>query len=197
MALLGLHNFVGGCSCWNGVRRFWKSSTSDILITRGPPLGRGDHVPKVRSVGCFDLLGEIQQRIKPRCCIFGHIHEGFGTTFDGKTLYIYASSVDIRYRPLQYAIVIDTPHDNSKPAMVVPPADSGLAVSDLPELCDENGWSALKISLSECDLDSIQNSLPDNFSHIDEEAYVSLCGRLHLRRQGQMELAQALRVVHA
>lgn len=171
--------------------------STDILITHGPPLGRGDFVPKAGNVGCYDLLQEIQQRVKPRVNIFGHIHEGFGTTFDGETLYVNASSVDIRYRPLQYAIVVDVPHDRSKAAMVVPPIDCGLTLLDLPELCGRNGWSMLKASLDECDLTIIQNSLPNGFSLISDDAYISLCARLHLGRPGQVELAQALRAVHA
>lgn len=58
----------------------WKKipKETDILITHGPPLGRGDlAVPfqgKPRRTGCFDLLKEVQTRVKPRVHIFGHIH---------------------------------------------------------------------------------------------------------------------------
>ena len=51
---------------------------TDILITHGPPLGRGDLVAKDQEkairTGCFDLLREIQTRVKPRDHVFGHIH---------------------------------------------------------------------------------------------------------------------------
>ncbi|NHI93984.1 MAG: metallophosphoesterase [Candidatus Lokiarchaeota archaeon] len=70
---------------------------TDILITHGPPLGHGDFV-KNSSEGCEDLLHRIQE-IKPKFHIFGHIHEGYGITKEGKTTCINASSVDENYKP--------------------------------------------------------------------------------------------------
>lgn len=54
-------------------------TNTDVLLTHGPPLGRGDkcHPFGVRA-GCLDLLHQIQNRIKPKVHVFGHIHEGFG-----------------------------------------------------------------------------------------------------------------------
>ena len=46
----------------------------DILITHGPPIGHGDRCSGGNRAGCVDLLFEIQNRIKPKAHIFGHIH---------------------------------------------------------------------------------------------------------------------------
>ena len=172
-------------------------SATDILITHGPPLGRGDYVDTAGNVGCSELLTEIQQRIKPRVSIFGHVHEGYGTTFDGHTLYVNASSVDLHYVPNRHPIVIDVPHDPSKPAMVVPPSPCTMRLEDLVELCETKGWSALQQSLIGCDWTSLQQTLPDNFSLAGDSAFSLLSRRLQLDHQGQIELLQALTIADA
>jgi len=48
----------------------------DILITHGPPLGYGDFCFSQMRAGCSELLSTIQQRVKPKIHVFGHIHEG-------------------------------------------------------------------------------------------------------------------------
>jgi len=95
---------------------------ADVLITHGPPLGRGDRTsaPGNLHVGCYDLLRQVQERIKPRVHVFGHIHEGRGLSYDGTTLYVNACSVDRNYDP-QPCIVVDLPFDTTKPAKVVKP----------------------------------------------------------------------------
>lgn len=177
----------------------WRNipSATDIVITHGPPLGRGDYVDLAGNVGCYELLKEIQERIKPRVSVFGHVHEGYGTTFDGETLYVNASSVDLHYVPNRHAIVIDVPHDQSKPAMVVPPAACDMNVQDLVELCDANGWSTLQHSLIGCDWTNLQQTLPDNFSLVSDEAFTLLSNSLSLEHQGQMELLEALTFAYA
>lgn len=50
---------------------------TDILITHGPPVGYGDKMYSDKNVGCVELLTTIQNRVKPKYHIFGHIHEGF------------------------------------------------------------------------------------------------------------------------
>jgi 3',5'-cyclic AMP phosphodiesterase CpdA len=44
---------------------------TDLLITHGPPLGRGDLTADNGRVGCYDLLVAVQERVKPRLHIFG------------------------------------------------------------------------------------------------------------------------------
>ena len=89
-----------------------------MLITHGPPIGHGDLCngrPPVRA-GCVDLLKEIQQRIKPKINVFGHIHEGYGVTTDNHTLFVNASTCNFTYKPLNAPIVIDV----AKPANFTP-----------------------------------------------------------------------------
>ena len=48
----------------------------DILITHGPPIGHGDLCRNGLRAGCVDLLREVQERVRPKYHLFGHIHEG-------------------------------------------------------------------------------------------------------------------------
>ena len=95
---------------------------TDILITHGPPYKRGDQVHRHEHVGCPALLDHVQRRVKPRLHVFGHIHEERGWVgYDGQTLFVNASNVDLRYRPIQPCIVVDVPHDKSQPVQLVQP----------------------------------------------------------------------------
>jgi predicted phosphodiesterase len=94
---------------------------TDILITHGPPQGRGDMTLHSGHFGCHNLLEEIQLRVRPRLHVYGHIHEGYGTSFDGHTLYVNASNLDIGYEAINPCLVIDLPHDLTQPARVVEP----------------------------------------------------------------------------
>merc|ERR1712232_631609 len=71
-----------------------------------------------------DLLRKVQNEIKARIHVFGHIHEDGGCSYDGQTLYVNASSVNIGYQPKQPCFVIDLPTDSSKPAQVVRPVSN-------------------------------------------------------------------------
>lgn len=51
-------------------------SDTEVLITHTPPLGHGDLVCSGVRAGCVELLSSVQQRIKPKYHVFGHIHEG-------------------------------------------------------------------------------------------------------------------------
>ncbi|KAK6627146.1 hypothetical protein RUM44_009623 [Polyplax serrata] len=80
---------------------------TDILITHTPPLGHGDYCYTGVRAGCVELLQTIQKRVKPKYHIFGHIHEGYGTTTDGNTVFVNASTCDIYYNPVNEPIVFD------------------------------------------------------------------------------------------
>ena len=84
-------------------------SNTDVLITHGPPLGRGDLTISGVRAGCVNLLAEVQQRIQPLYHVFGHIHEGHGVTYDGRTRFVNASSCDLQYRPVHPPIVFNLP----------------------------------------------------------------------------------------
>eukprot|EP01065_Artemidia_motanka_P010802 TRINITY_DN15788_c0_g1_i1.p1 TRINITY_DN15788_c0_g1~~TRINITY_DN15788_c0_g1_i1.p1 ORF type:complete len:301 (+),score=70.93 TRINITY_DN15788_c0_g1_i1:67-969(+) len=81
----------------------------DILVTHSPPLGHGDLCSSRQRAGCFHLLREVTQRVRPRLHIFGHIHEGYGATTDGHTVFVNASTCTLDYRPHNKPIVMDVP----------------------------------------------------------------------------------------
>jgi Icc-related predicted phosphoesterase len=84
----------------------------DVLITHGPAIGHGDktngYFGAVRA-GCVDLLRVIQTRVKPKYHVFGHIHEDYGITTDGQTVYVNAATCDSSYVPNHGPIVLDIP----------------------------------------------------------------------------------------
>lgn len=57
--------------------------------------------------GCVELLTTVQQRVKPKYHVFGHVHEGYGITSDGKIIFINASTCDINYLPHNLPVVFD------------------------------------------------------------------------------------------
>ncbi|KAL3271831.1 hypothetical protein HHI36_022300 [Cryptolaemus montrouzieri] len=100
-------NIKRGAEClskWNNI-----PDDTDILITHSPPLGHGDLVCSGVRAGCVELLLTVQQRVKPRYHIFGHIHEGYGVSSDGKIIFINASTCDINYVPKNLPVVFDIP----------------------------------------------------------------------------------------
>lgn len=75
----------------------------------GPPLGFGDGTRSGIRAGCFDLLREVQCKIKPLVHVFGHIHEANGITTDGQTLYVNAATCSLSYQPTNPVVVFDLP----------------------------------------------------------------------------------------
>ncbi|MGA1870330.1 MAG: metallophosphatase domain-containing protein [bacterium] len=78
---------------------------TDVLITHGPPFGILDTVDG-HSEGCEELLKAIY-RIKPKYHIFGHIHEGYGQSFQNNTLFINASICNEHYQPVHDAHICE------------------------------------------------------------------------------------------
>ncbi|CAE7902114.1 MPPED1 [Symbiodinium microadriaticum] len=58
--------------------------------------------------GGEDLLTEVQERIRPQFCVFGHIHEGAGVTCDGTTHFVNASSMNEHYQCIHAPLVFDS-----------------------------------------------------------------------------------------
>ena len=114
-------------------------TNTDVLITHGPPLGRGDMNSGNQRTGCVTLMKEVQSRIKPRLHVFGHIHEGHGVTHDGTTMYVNASSVARNYLQQNRSIVVDVPLDTSLPARLVKP-NSRLSPDELMVWLHKNGY---------------------------------------------------------
>lgn len=78
-----------------------------VVITHGPPHGRGDLVPRGERVGCEDLAARLCA-IKPRLHVSGHIHNGYGVVESPEgIIYANASICDEQYRPVNAPIVVD------------------------------------------------------------------------------------------
>ena len=59
---------------------------TDVLVSHGPPLGRGDRLSSGKLAGSEALLARLRSR-PPRLCLYGHIHEDPGSwELDGATL---------------------------------------------------------------------------------------------------------------
>lgn len=80
---------------------------TDVLLTHTPPIGHGDFCVKGMNVGCVELLSVVQKRVKPRYHVFGHIHEGYGITTDGQTMFVNAAICNVHYKPVNAPIIFD------------------------------------------------------------------------------------------
>ena len=78
------------------IRKHWGMipEDTDILITHCPPFGILDFNEKGKHEGCQDLLAIVQQKIKPRLHVFGHLHDAHGKVKIGETLFVNASIVN-------------------------------------------------------------------------------------------------------
>lgn len=89
------------------LRRVWSMIPEglDLLVTHGPPRSFGDRTADGDAVGCDDLL-DATRRTAPTYHVFGHIHEGYGVHHDGSTTYVNASTVNLRYHPVNAPVVL-------------------------------------------------------------------------------------------
>jgi len=78
----------------------------DVLVTHGPPMGTLDRTSGGQLVGC-EALEDALARIRPRLHVFGHIHEAAGRLDRDGTIFVNASTCDLRYRPVHPPIVVD------------------------------------------------------------------------------------------
>ena len=78
----------------------------DVLITHGPPANILDLTIHGEHAGCPDLLARVEQ-IKPRLHVFGHIHEGYGREEHDSTIFVNASTCDLKRRPSQPPMIVD------------------------------------------------------------------------------------------
>jgi predicted phosphohydrolase len=80
------------------IRKHWDliPTDTDILVTHGPPHGVRDKTVDGTLVGCADLMAKVQE-IQPKLHVFGHIHEAHGTELHGKTTFVNASVLNLRY----------------------------------------------------------------------------------------------------
>jgi len=90
------------------LKKVWDNipSSTDILITHGPPAGILDKTYDGLSVGCKDLLERIDA-LKLKAHISGHIHFSYGSVKIGDTTFVNASLCDDRNILINEPIVID------------------------------------------------------------------------------------------
>ena len=81
----------------------------DILMTHGPPHGILDTTFTGLHVGSKALLKETMTRIRPRFHIFGHIHEAYGATRLGQSVFLNAASNTLLAKPRHAPVVLDIP----------------------------------------------------------------------------------------
>lgn len=89
----------------------WASIPDDVqvLITHGPPFGILDGAgwQVVQSVGCELLRDRLASLPDLRVHLFGHVHEAYGTTRQGRVQYVNASICTMSYAPTNLPIVVD------------------------------------------------------------------------------------------
>ena len=74
-------------------QQHWEKIPDDvnILLTHGPPANILDVNDRYEHCGCPDLLNRVGQLQGLRLHLFGHIHEGFGSTKINNTLFCNAA----------------------------------------------------------------------------------------------------------
>jgi len=91
------------------IKEIWDTipNNTDIIVTHGPVYGKLDFTEYDKLyVGCFELEKRIYS-VKPKLHIGGHIHEGYGMTYDENTTYINASICNLQYEPNNAPIEFD------------------------------------------------------------------------------------------
>ncbi len=93
---------------------------TDILLTHGPPYGILDVVTEAywdsfdpnAHLGCKELIKRVYEMPDLKLHVFGHIHSGHGiekpsVSSDDKTIYVNASIINERYKPVYDIITVD------------------------------------------------------------------------------------------
>lgn len=175
------------------LREVWSKvpQNADVLVTHGPPRGRGDMTLHSGQFGCLDLLHEIQHRIKPRLHIFGHIHEGYGCSWDGQTMYVNASNLDMSYEAINPCIVIDLPHDKSQPPTIVQPQQWIHGTDDLLFWLNQNEYTLIAKAME--GVTPKRLSLPSGETLYSGVTYQALCDQLGLKRKRHRPVREELR----
>lgn len=91
------------------INEIWNKipTDTDIVVTHGPVYGKLDYTSYDRLyVGCEQLKEKISE-VKPKIHISGHIHEGYGMTYDDSTTYYNASICTLGYEPNNKPFIIN------------------------------------------------------------------------------------------
>lgn len=97
-------------------------------------------------------------------------------TYDGHTLFVNASSVNLDYEAVHQCYVIDVPHDKSRPAVVVQP-DCRVLNTELRSWFEDRDFPCFA-SLME----SVANveALPSGNDLLQDNAFMVLCEAMGL-----------------
>lgn len=89
------------------LKEIWKNIPNDIdiLLTHGPSKGYGDRNLVGMQCGCKYLIEKINE-VKPQYHLFGHIHEGERVSYNDDTVFLNASTCNIRYQPIQEILTL-------------------------------------------------------------------------------------------
>lgn len=90
------------------IRHHWEMipMNTGVLVTHGPAYGKLDRIGNSMRGGCEMLRARILE-IAPRLHVCGHLHDGYGTDFLGRTMMVNAAICDEGGRPTREPIVID------------------------------------------------------------------------------------------
>lgn len=87
------------------IQNFWDQIPEDtnVLITHGPPYGIRDSLPNGVNLGCMALSIAVGRLPNLKLHVFGHIHAGYGRSFNS----VNAAICNEAYRPKNPPIVVD------------------------------------------------------------------------------------------
>jgi Icc-related predicted phosphoesterase len=90
------------------IKKVWDliPDNTDILITHNPPYMILDKIHSGKNIGCNELAKKILE-IKPKLCIFGHVHDGYGVQKKDDITYINASNLNRNSVPTNEPIIFD------------------------------------------------------------------------------------------
>jgi predicted phosphohydrolase len=83
--------------------RFWGLAPHcDILVSHCPPMGILD----LDDYGAASIRTYVNS-VKPKLHVFGHVHEGYGTQYNGETQFVNAALLDGQYKPTHEPTVVE------------------------------------------------------------------------------------------
>lgn len=95
------------------IKEVWKNipMDTDVVITHGPVNCHVDYVPSNNYyAGCDDLRNRIKA-VKPLLHLSGHIHEGYGYSYDQDTNYFNGSICNLSYEAVNAPWIIEADFD--------------------------------------------------------------------------------------
>lgn len=103
------HSWAFNLPRGNALKEKWDKipADTDILITHAPPFLTLDEIFNRTRVGCEMLKQAVENVVKPKLHIFGHIHESYGMVEKSDTIYINACICSEHYGLLNPPIVFD------------------------------------------------------------------------------------------